>query len=86
MKVYIDWENQCVLSDKTAKDWKEEKAEQLVNNLDFIEEYLNERYSTYSIWTMAESERDAVKEDMRDYAEDCVEEEFEEYFEEYSLK
>lgn len=52
MKVYINWKDQDVVTEKQLETLIEEETEKLESDNDVFPRWLNSHYSAYEIWNM----------------------------------
>ena len=82
-RVYVNWETQEVVGGHQADEVIERKISEYLRGEDFLEEYLDNRFSLTDIWNMDEKKREETMEEyleyLREQAEDWFDDEFCEY-------
>lgn len=86
MKVYINWENQEVVTEMQLETVIEEEIEKLESNKDDFAFWLNNHFSAYEIWNMND---DNLLDGILDGWHECCADRAEQYisnnFDEYDL-
>lgn len=72
IKVYVDWDNMIIHSQKQHLKERENDINDLFENDNFFEEYLFQNYSNIELYRMDKEAREKVREDFLEYCEATV--------------
>ena len=73
IKVYVDWDNMIIHSQKQHLKERENDINDLFENDNFFEEYLFQNYSNIELYRMDKEAREEIREDFLEYCEATVE-------------
>lgn len=86
IKIYVDYENQEVLTEESYKKVLAERAKSYMANNENFEDWLNDRYSAFEIFKMKSHELDKVVERWEGVCETDAEEDMGFEFQAYELE
>lgn len=85
IKVYVDYENQILLTEEEFKETQTERAKSYKADKEGFEDWLNDRYCAHEIFNMKSYELDKVVERWEGVCEADAEEDMGSEFTEYEI-
>lgn len=90
IKIYVDFDNREVLTEKEFNKKLSKKAEEMRNDEDVFNNYLIEEksFSAFELFHLTPYSKDLIQQDFNEYCKDKAEEALQEdeYYDEYILK
>ena len=81
VKVYVNWNDQVLLTEAGYAEWAKETAEEMEEEEDAFEDFLNEHYYCAEIFYFSEEEKARVREEFREKCKKMAEEDLGNTFE-----
>lgn len=86
MKIYINWKDQDVVTERQLETLVEEEIEKLESNTDEFAYWLNNHYSAYEIWSMNDDNlQDKILNNWHEYCVNGIERYIYDDWDEYDL-
>lgn len=86
MRIYINWKDEDVVTEKQYEALIEEKIEKLESDKNDFASWLNSHYSAYAIWTMEDDNLlDDILNDWHEWCADRAEQHIVGDWDEYNL-
>jgi hypothetical protein len=85
MKVYVNWQEEKIISQEQYDQRVAELAADYVDDDSLLDSYLEDRYVPLELFTMSEEERTEVRGDFAEWCHRKAEDEMAEDFEDYEF-
>ena len=90
IKVYVDWEEQEVCTDRDSDEWIDDQAKGYYEDSDALDEFLNDltspmRNSLVYLLNLSENEKQEIMKKFREHCKELATEDFNEKHEEFEI-